>query len=345
MYSFTNDYSEGAHPLVLQALQDSNLEQSAGYGLDTYSQKATARIQELLQQPDVDIHYLVGGTQTNATIIAATLQPYQAVIAADTGHIYVHETGAIEATGHKVIACSHREGKVTIEMIAKVLETHSSEHMVEPKMVYISQTTELGTAYTTTEIETLYTYCQQQQLYLFMDGARLGSALSIPNCPSLQTIAKNCDAFSIGGTKMGALLGECLVIRNPHMKPKFRYHMKQRGALLAKGRIIGIQFLALFTNHLYFRIGEHENAMAMQLQKGIENLGYSFYILTKSNQIFPIFPNTVITELQKSFQFLVMSKVDKTQSYVRLVTSWATTKEQIEKFIYILEKIGKDSNS
>lgn len=345
MYSFTNDYSEGAHPLLLDALLKTNLEQTEGYGLDIYSAKASSQIKRLIKNATADIHYLVGGTQTNATFMAAALRPYQAVISVDTGHINVHEAGAVEAMGHKVITCPHKDGKITIERIREVIRVHIDEHMVQPKMVYISQTTELGTAYTTNEIKQLYTYCQENDLYLFIDGARLGSALVMEGYPSLEQIARCCDAFYIGGTKMGALIGECLVIINDTLKPDFRYHMKQRGAMLAKGRVIGIQFLTLFTNNLYFEIGKHQNLMADTLRYGIAQLGYTFYVETNTNQVFPILPNHIITKLQEAFSFIVMDSIDSDNSYIRLVTSWATKREYIDKFIYILKKSGKDTSS
>lgn len=345
MYSFTNDYSEGAHPDILDALQQTNFEQTEGYGLDTYSAKATEKIKQLINNATAEVHYLVGGTQTNATFIAAALRPYQAVISVDTGHINVHEAGAVEATGHKIITCPHSDGKLTTDRIKEVLRMHTDEHMVQPKMVYISQTTELGTAYTTTELTQLYAYCQENDLYLFIDGARLGSALVIEECPSLEEMAKNCDAFYIGGTKMGALIGECLVIINDELKPDFRYHMKQRGAMLAKGRIIGIQFLTLFTNNLYLEIGKHQNLMADMLRDGIKELEYTFFVETNTNQIFPILPNHIISKLQESFSFIVMDRIDTENSYIRLVTSWATKSEHIDKFIYILKKSGKDTSS
>jgi threonine aldolase len=345
MYSFTNDYSEGAHPLILEALQKTNLEQSDGYGLDTYSLQVSKIIKKIIKKNTADIHYLVGGTQTNATFIASVLRPYQAVIAVDTGHINVHEAGAVEATGHKIITCPHEDGKLSIAMIEEVLRVHTDEHMVEPKLVYLSQTTELGTAYTTKELQAISSYCKGHQLYLFIDGARLGSAIVIDGCPSMAEIADLCDAFYIGGTKMGALLGECLVIVNEDLKEGFRHQMKLRGAMLAKGRVIGIQFLALFENNLYLEIGKHENEMAKLLQDGIHRLGYSFYIETNTNQVFPILPNTIIDKLQEQFSFLIMDYIDKKHSYIRLVTSWATKREDVERFIYILEKSGKDTNS
>lgn len=339
MYSFTNDYSEGAHPKLLEALVKTNLEQSEGYGLDTYCLKASQALKKIVEKENVDIHYLVGGTQVNLTFISSVLRPYQAAIAVDSGHIFVHEAGSIEATGHKVITRPHKDGKLTVEMITSILKEHPDEHMVQPKLVYISQTTEYGSVYTTKELEEIYQYCKKNNLYLFIDGARLGSALALEKCPSLKQIANCCDAFYIGGTKMGALFGECLVIINDSLKENFRYHMKQKGALLAKGRLLGIQFLELFTNDLYLEIGKHENKMADMLKQGISNCGYSFYIESKTNQLFPIFTNSVIKQLKKQFEFHVMDTIDDHHTCIRLVTSWATNRENVEEFIKVLETV------
>ena len=226
MYSFTNDYSEGAHPKIMKALIETNDEQCAGYGLDKYCLEATRLLKRQLQNDNVDIHYLVGGTQTNAVFISSVLRPYQAVIAADSGHINVHETGAIEATGHKVLTRPHQDGKLTVAMIESIIEEHSDEHMVQPKMVYISQSTEYGSVYSLDELKDIATLCKKKELYLFVDGARLGSALALPDTPTFKDLADYSDAFYIGGTKMGALFGECLVIVNDSLKADFRYNMK-----------------------------------------------------------------------------------------------------------------------
>ncbi len=339
MYSFTNDYSEGCHPNILLAINKTNLEQTDGYGLDDYCLKASEVLKKQLHTNNVDIHYLVGGTQVNLTFISSVLKPYQAVMAADSGHINVHETGAIEATGHKVVTRANIDGKLTIEMINSMVEEHGDEHMVQPKMVYISQTTEYGSVYTKIELEQIYEYCKKHGLYLFVDGARLGSALAIEGCPSLEDLAKNSDAFYIGGTKMGALFGECLVIVNDLLKKDFRYNIKQKGALLAKGRILGIQFLELFSNNLYLEIGIHENKMANLLRDGIRKLGYKFYVESNSNQLFPILPNEVIVELSKHFSFIVMHNIDEKTKCIRLVTSFATKEGHIKDFIDTLESI------
>lgn len=340
MYSFKNDYSEGAHPKVLEAINKTNLEQTDGYGLDEYCKKATQVLKKQLNNDNVDVHYLVGGTQVNLTLISAVLKPYQAVMSVDSGHIAVHETGAIENTGHKIITRNNFNGKITIEMIDSMMEEHSDEHMVQPKMVYISQTTEFGSVYTTKELKKLYEYCHNNGLYLFVDGARLGSALVIDGCPTLADLAKYSDAFYIGGTKMGALFGECLVLINDKFKEDFRYNIKQKGALMAKGRLLGVQFLELFSNNLYFEIGLHENKMAALLKDGIKKMGYDFYVESYSNQQFPILPNAVIDQLAKQFSFIKMMKIDEHNSCIRLVTSFATKEIQVEQFLEILKKIS-----
>ncbi len=338
MYSFTNDYSEGAHPKILQAIVDSNGEQTAGYGLDPYCLQATQKIKEIIKQENAEIHYLVGGTQTNLVFISSILRPHEAVIACDSGHIAVHETGSIEATGHKVVTRMHEDGKLTISMIDSILQEHDSEHMVKPKLVYISQTTEYGSVYTLDELKALYSHCQKRDLYLFIDGARLGSALVLKQCPSLEQMATYSDAFYIGGTKMGALFGECLVILNDNLKNDLRYNIKQKGGLLAKGRLLGIQFLTLFKDDLYYEIGKHENEMADLLKKGIEECGYSQYVQSPSNQVFPILPNKKIEQLEKYFTFMRFHGVDMNHTCIRLVTSFATPKAEVEKFIEILRK-------
>lgn len=336
MYSFTNDYSEGAHPKIIEALLTTNYEQSEGYGLDKYCLEATNILKKLIDNEQVDVHYLVGGTQTNATFIASVLKPYQAVISVDSGHINVHETGAIEATGHKIITAPHKEGKLTADMITKIIDNHTDEHMVQPKMVYISQTTEYGTIYTLEEIKKIYKICKENQLYLFIDGARLGSALALKQAPTLKEMSKYCDAFYIGGTKMGALFGECLVIINDELKNDFRYNIKQRGAMLAKGRLLGIQFKELFSNNLYLEIGAHENAMADILRDGLKN--FKMYVDSPSNQLFPIMHKDLIKKLQQNYTFNIMDKIDEDHYCIRLVTSWATQKKDVESFVKFINE-------
>lgn len=334
MYSFKNDYSEGAHPRILEALIKCNMEQSEGYGEDIFTARAIKLIKEKIRREDVDVHLLVGGTQTNLTALSAFLRPHEAVIAANTGHVLVHETGAIEATGHKVISVDVEDGKLTRKNIEAVIEGHTDEHMVKPKLVYISNSTEIGTIYKREEVEELSEVCKKYNLYLYVDGARLGSALcSNENNMKIYELAQLVDAFYIGGTKGGALIGEALVICRDILKKDFRYHIKQKGALLAKGRILGIQFEELFKDNLYFDLATHANNMAEILKKGIEDAGYSFMINSSSNQVFPILPNKLINSLEKKYLFMIWEKIDKENSAIRLVTSWATNEEKVLEFI------------
>lgn len=339
MYSFKNDYSEGAHPRILNALMESNLEQTDGYGEDPYTARAVELLKKRIKSSNVDIHFLSGGTQTNLVSISAFLRPHEAAIAANTGHILVHETGAIEATGHKVISIEVSDGKLNPHHIKSVLHAHTDEHMVKPKLVYISNPTEIGTIYKKAELEELSIFCKENNLILYMDGARLGSALCCyENDLELSDLAQLTDAFYIGGTKNGALLGEALVICKESLKEDFRFYMKQKGALLAKGRVLGIQFLELFKDDLYLDLARHANKMAGLLKSGIESMGYNFLIQSPSNQIFPIFPNKVIEKLQEKFSFYVWSKVDDDNSSARLVTSWTTREDAVKAFIEDLKK-------
>ncbi|SES68155.1 threonine aldolase family protein [Anaerobranca gottschalkii] len=334
MYSFKNDYSEGAHPAILKALMETNLEQHEGYGEDKYSQLAREIIKGKVNNPHAQVHFVCGGTQANLIVISASLKPHQSVISAETGHINIHETGAIEATGHKINTVKGENGKLTVDKIKEVVELHVDEHMVKPKMVYISNTTEIGTLYKKRELEDIYSYCKTNDLYLFLDGARLGSALcSKENDLTLEDLGRLTDVFYIGGTKNGALIGEGIVINNRKLQEDFRFYMKQRGALLAKGRILGIQFLELFKDDLYFKLAEHANIMAEKLKEGIEKKGYGFLTPPVSNQIFPILPNEVIERLAKKYHFYLWSKVDDKTSAIRLVTSWATKEEGVTAFL------------
>lgn len=334
MISFKNDYSEGAHPQILSALLECNLEQSVGYGEDRFTMEANELLKKRIGRSDVDIHMLSGGTQTNLTAISAFLRPHEAAISANTGHVLVHETGAIEATGHKVISMDVQDGKMTAALVQSALDTHTDEHMVKPRLVYISNPTEIGTIYTKSELRELSHICREKDLYLYMDGARLGSALcSVENDLTLEDIGALTDAFYIGGTKCGALLGEALVICRDSLKTEFRYHLKQKGGLLAKGRLLGIQFLELFRENLYFELSAHANAMAGLLKTAFDEAGYPFLTHSTSNQIFPILPNALIDELQSRYDFYVWSRVDEGHSSIRLVTSWATPEEAIQEFI------------
>lgn len=334
MHSFKNDYSEGGHPRILNALIESNFVQADGYGEDHFSCKAIELLKERMGRMDVDIHLLTGGTQTNLTALSAFLRPHEAAISACTGHILTHETGAIEATGHKVISVEVADGKLTPDNIQSVLDAHSDEHMVKPKLVYISNTTEIGTIYQKDELVQLKDFCQMKDLILFMDGARLGSALtSTGNDLTLSDLPSLVDAFYIGGTKNGALIGEALVICRESLKGDFRFHMKQKGGLLAKGRLLGIQFLELFRDDLYFDLAAHANHMADQLRTGLADANFGFMTESPSNQIFPILPNSLIAKLQSDYSFLIWERVDSDHSAIRLVTSWATKEEHVLAFI------------
>ncbi|MCB2291149.1 aminotransferase class I/II-fold pyridoxal phosphate-dependent enzyme [Clostridium sp. CS001] len=334
MYSFKNDYSEGAHPNILRALIETNMQQLEGYGEDKYSLDAISLLKSKLKCEDVDIHMLCGGTQTNLTVISAFLRPHEAIISANTGHILVHETGAIEATGHKIISVKVEDGKLKPIHIKEVINEHADEHMVKPKMVFISNPTEIGSIYKKCELEELSGFCRENNLILYIDGARLGSALcSKENDIELSDLPKLVDAFYIGGTKNGALMGEALVICKDSLKEDFRYHIKQKGGLLAKGRLIGIQFLELFKEDIYFDLAKHANRMAELLKIGISDLGYEFLTNSPSNQIFPILPISVIDKLQEKYSFYVWQKIDGDISAIRLVTSWATGEEVVKRFI------------
>lgn len=337
MYSFTNDYSEGAHPRILEAMLECNLVQNTGYSMDSHTAHAKELIREEIGCPDADIHIIVGGTQTNLITISTALRPYQAVISAATGHINVHETGAIEATGHKVLAMPTEDGKLTPALVLEAAAAHTDEHMVQPKMVYISNSTEIGTQYTKAELEALHHVCRQKGLYLFMDGARMGAALTSPiNDLTLKDIARLTDVFYIGGTKNGALFGEALVILHEDLKPDFRFMIKQRGAMLAKGWLLGIQFEQLFQNNLFYDLAAHSNRMAAKIKKALLEKGYTLASDSSTNQLFPIFTNEMVERLAKDFSFNVDRKIDETHTSIRFVTSWATTEESVEALIKTL---------
>lgn len=338
MIMFQNDYVEGAHPAVLQKLIDTNMEQSVGYGEDPYCEEARARIRKAVGREDVDIHFLVGGTQTNLTVIDAALRPYQGALCAQTGHINVHETGAVEACGHKVLALPGKDGKITAEQVKEAHDSHwadgAHEHMVQPKLVYISHPTELGTLYTKQELTDLRKVCDECGLYLFLDGARLAYGLAAEGTDvTLSDIAALTDAFYIGGTKVGALFGECVVISHPALKEDFRYLIKQKGGMLAKGRLLGLQFLAMFENDLYMEMGRHADRLAMKLKKELQEKGYRFYMDSITNQQFVIVEDTKLQELEKEFLFNHETRYDADHTVIRICTSWATKEEHIEKLL------------
>lgn len=341
-YSFKNDYSEGAHESILNALLKTNLEQEDGYGKDSLSNEAIKIIQQKIGNTDADIHFVSGGTQANLIIISSILKPFESVIAPSTGHIAVHETGAIEATGHKINTVNTKDGKLKVEDIQSVLDAHTDEHMVKPKLVFISNSTEIGSIYTKNELTKIADFCKKKKLFLYVDGARLGLALTSPkNDMSLNELSNLVDVFYIGGTKNGALLGEAIVINNHQLKENFRFHLKQKGALLAKGRVIGIQFLMLFKNDLYWGLGRHANTMASKIADAIIELNYTFLTDSSSNQVFPILPNTVLIKLSEKYGFYVWKKIDEHNSVARIVTSWATKEVVVNEFIADLKTFCK----
>lgn len=334
MYRFFNDYSEGAHPRVLALLAQTNLDQEEGYGTDSLSLRAEGLIKGAIENPGAAVHFASGGTQTNLIALAAMLKPFESVIAAASAHINVHEAGAIEATGHKIHTLPPEDGKLTPERIQATVDQHTDEHMVKPRVVFISNSTEMGTAYRRAELEAIARVCRANGLYLYMDGARLGSALASRESDlTLPEIARWVDVFYIGGTKNGALLGEAIVIVNPALQPDFRFHLKQRGALLAKGRLMGAQFVALFSDGLFLDLARHANGMAERLTAGIRGLGFSLSNASTTNQIFPIFPNALIARLSERYGFYVWGPAGPDASSVRLVTSWATPEAQVAAFL------------
>lgn len=345
MLYFNNDYNEICHPAVLKKLTDSAASQMPGYGVDACCENAIRLIRSKCNAPNAAVHFLVGGTQTNLIVIAAALRPHQGVIAAESGHINVHETGAIEATGHKVIAVPSADGKARPELVERIVINQKSvedaEHIVQPKMLYISNPTEYGTLYSLSELEALSGICRAHGLYLFVDGARLGYGLAAKgNDITLADYARLCDAFYIGGTKVGTMFGEALVIPNAAIAEDFRYLMKQRGGMLAKGWLLGLQFEALFEDDLYLQISTHADAMADRIRKTLLELGYSLYLPGVTNQIFVTLPNKLLAELSKEFTFAEWEKADEHNTTVRFCTSWATKEENVEKLCNALKELS-----
>ncbi len=343
MIRFNCDYSEGAHPRILEKLAQTNLEQAPGYGQDTYCRQAADLIKSLCQTPQAEVHFLAGGTQTNLTVIAACLRPYQTVISADSGHINVHETGAIEATGHRILTMPEQNGKLTAEQIARCCKEHwlddNPEFAPQPKLVYISFPTEYGTLYSKEELSAIRRVCDENNLFLFADGARLGYGLEAPgNDVTLADLAACCDVFYIGGTKIGALLGEAVVIVNPKLQKDFRYFMKQKGAMLAKGRILGIQFLALFEDGLYFKLSKHADEMAQIIRQACAECGFEFLYDSPTNQQFPIMPDDLIKRLEELYAFSHTKRLDHRRSAIRICTSWATRREDVEQLVADIHK-------
>ena len=341
---FECDYTEGACPEIMKRLEETNLLQTPGYGEDEFCESAREKIRTLCGRTDVDVHFLVGGTQTNFTVISAALRPYQGVLCAETGHINVHETGAVEATGHKVLTLPSTDGKITAQQVREYYDAHwnddTHEHMVQPGMVYISHPTENGTLYAKSELQELYDTCKKLGLPLFLDGARLGYGLmSDASTLTLADVAENTDVFYIGGTKVGALFGEAVVIANPSIKKDFRYLIKHHGGMLAKGRLLGIQFDTLCTDGLYFKIAEHADAMAMKLKVAFARKGYDFLFESYTNQQFPIMPNEHLDKLKEKYLYSFWETVDDGHSAVRFCTSWATREEAVDELIADMEAL------
>ena len=339
MYSFQNDYSEGAHPNILRALETINYHQNNSYGLDEHCDNARDKIQEALENYGVDIHFITGGTLTNLTFLSHALRPYEAVISADTGHINTHETGAIEASGHKVLSIPCTDGKLTADLIRPVLKQHENEHWVEPRLVYISLPTELGTVYTKEELEQLYQFCKRHNLYLYIDGARLAMALAVEETQlTLKDLPDLCDAFYIGGTKNGAMFGEALILVNDDLKDHFRFNMKQRGAILAKGWMIGVQFEELFQDNLYLELGKRSVALAQRLKQGFIDCKIPFLCDSPTNQLFPIFPNEFAKKINENYVTTFQCKPDENHTCLRFCPSWATNEQAVEDFIKDLKQ-------
>ena len=344
MVSFVSDYIAGAHPDVLRRLTETNLEPVPGYGEDRFCESAKQKIRDCIGMPDADVFFLVGGTQTNAVVISTMLADYEGVLAAKTGHVSVHEAGAIEYTGHEVLELPQEDGKLSAETIRAYLDVYygdaAHEHMTFPGMVYLSCPTEYGTLYSKAELQAISDVCREYRLPLFLDGARLGYGLMSPACDlTIRDIARLCDVFYIGGTKVGALCGEAVVFTKHNMPPHFLTSVKKRGALLAKGRLLGVQFDALFTDDLYFRIGRHAIDMAEKLKRIFIAHGIPFQIDSPTNQQFVVLENAQMEKLAKKLAFEFWEKKDDSHTVVRFVTSWSTTDSDLLALDAALEEI------
>lgn len=344
MIRFESDYLEGAHPKILEKMAETNLEQTPGYGMDVYCESARKSILSLCRNDEADVQFLVGGTQANLIVVASILRPHQGVIAAVTGHVNVHESGAIEATGHKVLAVESEDGKLSARQVQKVYDEHwndeTHEHMVQPGMVYISYPAENGALYTKEELEQLSAVCRRCGLPLFLDGARLGYGLMAEgNDVTLADLARLCDVFYIGGTKVGALFGEAVVITDKRLQKDFRYILKQRGGMLAKGRLLGIQFDVLFRDNLYFEISAHADKLAMKIKRAFAEKGFPFLYESVTNQQFPILPDVKLAVLAEKYSYSLWTKTDNSHTAVRFCTSWATKESDVDELIRDIEKL------
>lgn len=338
MYRFASDYQEGCHPRILKALTQTNLEQTVGYGCDPYCDTARELIRSAAKAPEADVHFLMGGTQANATVISALLRPHQGVLTAESGHIAVHESGAVEATGHKVLPLPSADGKITAKQVEDVINAHyadpNHEHTVQPGMVYISHPTENGTLYTRQELYDLSRICRAYHIPLYLDGARLAYALTAGgNDLTLEEIAAKVDVLCIGGTKCGALFGEAVMVLKKELKSDFRYILKQRGGMLAKGRLLGLQFLTLFTDGLYTEISEKANRQADKIRDALKKNGFPLLYQGNSNQIFTVVTNDILAFLNEKYTFDLWGNPDEYHTAIRICTSWATDDEAVKDLI------------
>lgn len=345
MIKFDCDYLEGAHPRILEALVRTNFEQTAGYAVDHYCEEARELIKKECEAPDADVHFIVGGTGTNTTVIAAALRPYQGVVCAVSGHINVHESGAVEGTGHKVIGLPSSDGKLASDVFEEYCRNYwadgTYEHMVQPKMLYISQPTENGTLYKADELKKLREICDKYSMYLYCDGARMGYGLmSEGNDVTLPLLSQLCDVFYIGGTKVGALFGEALVIVNDELKKDFRYMQKRQCGMFAKGRLLGLQFLEMFKDGLYYEMGANGIKTAYRVRDAFRKAGFPFLYESLTNQQFPVLPDTVLDILSEKFSWDYWCRVDENHSCVRFCTSWATSEENVAALEKELEKFS-----
>lgn len=341
MLHFANDYTQGACQEILDAVVRTNFENLAGYGTDKYCESAKRKIRKACEMENADVYFLVGGTQANAVVINSMLQSYEGVIAAETGHIATHEAGAIEFTGHKVLTLPHHNGKIDVKELRNYLQTFyadgNHEHMVFSGMVYISHPTEYGTLYTKNELTEISEVCKKYEIPLFLDGARLAYGLMAKDTNvTLPDIARLCDVFYFGGTKAGTLLGEAIVFTKNNTPKHFMTRIKQQGALLAKGRLLGIQFDTLFSNNLYQNIGKHAIKLAEKLKNVLHQKNYRFYLESPTNQQFIIIENTKMKELSKNVSFSFWEKYDEDHTVIRFATSWATTENDLDELIKLL---------
>lgn len=347
MIYFNNDYTEGAHEKILERFIETNMVQAPGYGFDEYSKRAKDHIKTATKTEDIDIHFLSGGTQTNLIVIAASLRPYEGVITADSGHIHTLETGAIESIGHKLLLLPNKEGKITATQVQELCESYwkngAKMHQVQPGMVYLSNPTETGTLYSKAELTTLSEVCKKYEMKLFIDGARLGYGLvAETNDLTLQDLTELTDVYYIGGTKIGALFGEAVVISNNEIKRGFRSIIKQKGGLLAKSRALGIQFEVLFEENLYFDLSEHAVKLGMKLKEIFKELNIPLKYEAYTNQLFPILPNKILKKLQGKYVFLEMNDEDEENTLIRICMTWATKEENVDNLINDFYKLMKE---